>query len=187
MIPALFAESLWSDNAGSLIVRKCHIFHLTLKDVQDAENKCLFVQLFPDMLDFRDSLLLSTWTYSSFWTSPSFSLQVIFIVNACKAILREGVDRFALLLPVDCFGLCRLLTPWEGQVRSDAVPDPIAHHVVTAAVCADQLSPVRGRDGTRWEIEYTTQQWRLVTSVVRQCVCIHSYFLHSCHKRVSLI
>lgn len=97
-----------------------------------------------NVLDLREgcTLLTSTWRYSSL-LDPCASLEVIIIVNVCKAAVRKRINRFALLLPAVRSHLCRALIPREGQVGSDAVPDSIAHHVVTAALCADQLSPVK--------------------------------------------
>ncbi len=79
-----------------------------------------------------------------FWT-PLLSLEVI-IVSVCEVAFRERIHRFTLFLPALCSHLCRVLIPREGQVSSDAVPDSVAHHAVTAALRADQLSPVKGGD-----------------------------------------
>lgn len=74
------------------------------------------------------------------------SLEILFIVNVSKAIFRERINRFTLFLPAFCSRLLIVLIPRKGQVGGDTVSDSVAHHVVTVAVCADQLSPVKRGD-----------------------------------------
>lgn len=81
-----------------------------------------------------------------FWI-PRPSLQVIIIVSVREATVRDRVNWFALFLPALCPHPCWLLILRKGQVGRDAVPDSIAQHVVTAALCADQLPPVKWGDG----------------------------------------
>lgn len=80
--------------------------------------------------------------FQSFQKTPLLSLEVVIVVNVCEAVFRKCIKRFTLALPAFCFHLCRVLTPGKGQVGCDAVPDAVAHHVLAAAFCADQLPPV---------------------------------------------
>ena len=83
-------------------------------------------------------------------------LEVTIIVSVCEAAVRQRINRFALFLPAECSHLCRLLIPREGQVSSDAISDSVAHHVVAAALCADQLAPVKKEDLKKKESEIFT-------------------------------
>ena len=95
-----------------------------------------------------DMSTLETWwmfplhlrVFQSFEPLP-LSLEVVVV-----AVTRDSINRFTLFLPGFPFHLRGLFTPREGQVGGDAVPDPVAHHVVIAAVCADQLRSVKGGD-----------------------------------------
>lgn len=81
---------------------------------------------------------------SVFWT-PLLPLDVVIIVHISEAAVGDSINRFTLFLPALC-SLWRLLSARKGQVCSDAVPDSVAHRVLTV-VCADQLPPVTGGDG----------------------------------------
>lgn len=81
-----------------------------------------------------------------FWI-PRLSLQVTIIVSVREATVRDRINWFALFFPALCPHPCRLLILRKGQVGRDAVPDSVAQHVVTAALCADQLPSVRWGDG----------------------------------------
>lgn len=74
------------------------------------------------------------------------SLKVVIILGVGAAALRNGVHRFAFLLPALCLQLSRVLVARKGQIGSDAVPDAVTHRAVALVVCADQLVPIKGAD-----------------------------------------
>lgn len=84
------------------------------------------------------------------WASWMFAflspLEVFIIFGHGVAIFGDCVHRFALLLPAFCSQLCGVFMARKGQIGSDAVPDAIAHHAVTLAVCAGQLFPIKTTD-----------------------------------------
>lgn len=73
-------------------------------------------------------------------------LEVFIIFGDGVAIFGDCVHRFALLLPALGSQPRGVFVPRKGQIGSDAVPDAVAHHAVTVAVCADQLFPMKRAD-----------------------------------------
>lgn len=114
-------------------------------------------------------IVLHLQVFQSFEPLLLLSLEVIVV-----AVIRHSINRFTLSLPALCFRERRFFTPREGQVGGDAVPDPVAHHVVVAAVCADQLRPVKGGD----EVINDNRAFQFPSKYENDVYLSHSFFFY---------